>query len=133
MESSPAPSIPNSQAQQLLFVGRSLDFQSTADQALTKVFGGTNAIVNYVVAMRKTGGATVACAGGVYTASAKGGSALVAAAQSWVTLASNVNVSATLAALAGTTITGPNLFLSLTSGSTAAVTADLFVFGVVVD
>lgn len=123
----------NTSVQQLLFVGRALDFQSTADQALTKVFGGTNAIVTQVVAVRKSGGASIACAGGIYTAAAKGGSALVSAAQSWVTLAANVNVSATLAAIAGTTVAGSALYLSLTTGSTAAVTADVFVFGVIVD
>lgn len=128
---SPAPS----SLQQLLFVGRGLDFQSTADQALAKQFSGTNFIITKVVAVRKTGGATVAAAGGIYTAAAKGGSALVAATQSWINLSgAGKIVDATLAALLGTDVQSASpLYLSLTTGSTGAVTADVFIFGIVVD
>lgn len=121
--------------EQLLFVGRGLDFQSTADQALAKQFTGTNFVITSVQAARKTGGATVVCAGGIYTAAAKGGSALVAAAQSWIGLSGAGKIAqATLAAIVGTDAqSAATLYLSLTTGSTAAVTADLFVFGVIVD
>lgn len=119
---------------QILFIGRGLNFQSTADQALTKNFGGTKYRIMDICAAWKTGGASVACAGGVYDATAKGGNALVAAAQSWVTLASGVIVTAALAAIAGTTLeSAATLYLSLTTGSTAACTADVFVFGYALD
>lgn len=126
---------PRSSIQQLLFAGRGLDFQSTADQALAKQFSGTNFIITKVVAVRKTGGATVAVAGGIYTAAAKGGSALVAAAQSWINLSgAGKIVDATLAAVDATDVqTASPLYLSLSTGSTGAVTADLFIFGIVVD
>ncbi len=120
------------QAQQL-FVIRSANMQLTTDQALTKMFVGTKYRVTDVIAVRKTGAASVVCAGGIYDAASKGGNALVATAQSWVLLAANVNVVPTLAAVAATTVLNPALYLSLTTGSTAACTADIFVYGYVVD
>jgi hypothetical protein len=118
--------------QQLLFVGRSLNFQSTADQALTKQFSGTNYVVTNVIAKQVTGGASVTCAGGVYDATAKGGNAIVATAQSWVTLAANVIIPATVVALTPQ-LSAAAIYLSLTTGSTAAVTGDVFVFGFLID
>jgi len=119
---------------QVLFVGRGLNFQLATDQQLTKIFAGTNYKITDIIAVRKTGGASVACAGGVYDAASKGGNAIVGVAQSWVTLAANVNVTATLAALVQTTLTSSaTVYLSLTTGSTAAVTADVFIFGYVID
>lgn len=120
--------------QQTLFIGRGLDFHIATDQALTKVFNGTNWQPTSIVAVRKSGAASVACAGGLYDAASKGGNAIVAAAQSWVTLASGIIVNATLAALTGTALlTSAAAYLSLTTGSTAAVTADVFIFGVCLD
>jgi hypothetical protein len=116
-------------AQQLLFVLRGANMQSTSDQTFTKVYGGTNYFVTSIVARQRSGGASVACAGGVYDAATKGGNAIVVAAQSWVTLASGVIVSAALAALTGTTLLTNTPILSLTTGSTAACTADLYIYG----
>lgn len=116
-----------------LFMGRSLNFQSTADQPLVKQFTGTLYRITDIVAVRRTGGATVACAGGIYDAAGKGGNAVVGALQSWVALASGVIVTPVLAALAGATALTGSLILSLTTGSTAAVTADVFVYGYVID
>lgn len=127
------PVVPPNQQGQQLFVLRGANFQSTADQAFTRLFAGTNYRITDIIAVRKTGGATVTCAGGIYDAASKGGNALVAAAQSWVTLAANVNVVATLAAVVSTALTSATPFLSLTTGSTAAVTADVFIFGYCID
>jgi len=118
---------------QLLFVLRAANMQSTADQQFTRIFGGTKYAVTHVYASRVSGAASVACAGGIYSAASKGGDALVAAAQSWVSLASGVIVNATLAAVAGTALETATPYLSLTTGSTAACTADIFIFGVVLD
>lgn len=120
-------------AAQLLFVIRSANMQLTTDQALTKSFTGTKYRVTDVIAVRKTGAASIACAGGIYDAATKGGNALVATAQSWITLATAINVVPTLAAVAATTVLDPTLYLSLTTGSTAACTADIFVYGYIVD
>ena len=107
------------------------NMQSTADQAFTKMFPGTAYLVSDIVAVRRSGGTTVACAGGVCDAAAKGGNAIVAAGQSWLNLsAANKIVKATLAAIAGTdAFVAATAFLSLTTGSTAAATADLYIFG----
>lgn len=118
-----------STSQQLLFYIPSANFQLTTDQVLTRVFSGTNYFLTNIVARQRTGAATVVCAGGIYDTVAKGGSAVVTAAQSWVTLASGVIVSASLAGLDATTLLANTLILSLTTGSTAAVTADVFCYG----
>jgi len=121
--------MPPANFDQLLFVGRALNFQLTSDQPLAKVFGGTNYYSTFIVARQRSGAASVVCAGGIYDTAAKGGNALVAAAQSWVTLASGVIVQATLAGLIQTTLLANTPILSLTTGSTGACTADVFIFG----
>ncbi len=124
---------PPNYAMQVLFVIRAANFQLTTDQAFTKLFSGTNYKLTEVIAVRKSGAATVACAGGIYDGASKAGNALVAAAQVWVTLAANVNVTATTAAIAATALTSATPFLSLTTGSTGAVTADVFLLGYCID
>lgn len=121
------------QSGQPLFALRSADMTLTSDQAFTKVGSFTNYAVTSIWANRKTGAGSVACAGGIYTAATKGGDALVSAVQSWVTLAANKVVQATLAALVGTNLETATPILSLTTGSSAALTADIFIFGVVLD
>jgi hypothetical protein len=120
----------NSQQQQLLFKLSGANLQLTTDQPFTKVYSGTNYLITSIVARQRSGAASVICAGGIYDTAAKGGNAIVAAAQSWVTLASGVIVSGTLAALVQTALLTNTPILSLTTGSTAACTADLFIFGV---
>jgi hypothetical protein len=127
------PIVPAAYPEQLLFVGRSLDLQLTTDQVLTKVFSGTNYIPTRVYGVRKSGGVTVACAGGVYTAAAKAGTAIVAASQAWTAVTGALgHIAATIAALTVGFSATP-LYLSLTTGSTGACTADVFVFGIVID
>lgn len=75
----------------------------------------------------------MACAGGIYDAMSKGGNAIVGVAQSWIALASGVNVVPTLAAVVGTSLLSATPYLSLTTGSTAACTADIFIFGYCLD
>lgn len=115
---------------QLIALIRGANFQSTADQAMTRIFGGTSYTVTSIVARQRTGGASVTCAGGVYDTAAKGGNAICAAAQSWVTLASGVIVTAAVANLLQTAVLSNTPILSLTTGSTAAITGDVFVFGI---
>jgi hypothetical protein len=122
------PGFAAASANQLLFKGSALNFQLTTDQPLTKVYGGSAYTVTGIFARQRSGGASVACAGGIYDAASKGGNAWVAVAQSWVSLASGVIVPAVIALTA--TLGTTNLVLSLTTGSTAACTADVYVFGV---
>lgn len=127
--------VPPAGVQQLLFVGRDLNFQLTTDQALTKVHDGGRYKVTQVVAAQKSGAFNTACAGGLYTAASKGGSALVAAGQSYANLtATNKIVDATVAAVNTTDAqSAAQLFVSLTTGNGAALTADVYVFGVILD
>lgn len=73
-------------------------------------------------------------AGGVYTAAAKGGTAIVAAGQVYSALtAATKFVALTLQNSALTDVfdaaTQANLYLSLTTGQGAAATADVYVYG----
>ena len=70
-------------------------------------------------------------AGGIYTAAAKGGVAIVAAAQLWSALTGSTKfLDLTLAAILGTDVrTEATLYLSLTTGQGAAATADIFIIG----
>ncbi len=127
------PGVPPNQTVQELFVLRSANMQLTTDQQFTRAFSGTKYRIMDIIAVNKTGGASVVCAGGIYDAASKGGNALVAAAQSWVTLAANVNVPPAIAAIAGTALLTGTPYLSLTTGSTAACTADIFISGYCID
>lgn len=119
---------------QLLFLKRNANMQSTSDQQFTKMFRGTLYKPTMIVGKRVSGGTTIVCAGGIYTAAAKGGDAIVAAAQSWINMtAAKKIVNASLAALVDTDIHDETPYLSLTTGSTAACLADLFIFGIVLD
>ena len=120
---------------QLLFVLRSADFTLTTDQAMTKVFTGTNWKATTITAVRKTGGYGVACLGGFYTAASKAGNAIVASTQTWAGLSGAGKIAdATLAAVLGTDAqSSASCYLSLSTGNTGALTADCFVFGVILD
>lgn len=119
---------------QLLFVIRGANMELATDQPLAKVFAGTKFLVQSVTASQVSGGATVACAGGIYDAATKGGNAVVGVAQSWINLsAANKIVCATLEAITTTDIIAPTLYLSLTTGSSTACTADIFVYGCPLD
>src|ERR1700682_806781 len=121
-------SLPYGNTGQLLFAGRGLNFQLTSDQALTKVWGGTNYYPTLIVARQRTGGASIACAGGVYDGAAKTGNIIVLAAQSWVTLAAGVIVTAPINVGAALLLSATPI-LSLTTGSTAACTGDVLLYG----
>lgn len=122
------------QLEQTLFVLRGANLQSTADQPFSKVFAGTNYVPTRCLSVCKTGGATVACAGGIYTGAGKTGDQVVALAQSWVAATTpGAVVDASLANMLTTKQSTATPSLSLTTGSTGAATADFFVVGIIVD
>lgn len=110
------------------------DMNVTTDQAITITdltdFPSDKYIVEYIVVTNASISLTTA-AGGVYTAASKGGSAIVAAAQAYSALTANTKfIKATLAGTALTDVlAGGTLYLSLTTGQGAAATADVYVFG----
>lgn len=119
---------------QLLFIIRAADMHITTDQQFTKVFSGTLYKPTHIFGKRVSGGASVACLGGVYTAASKGGDALVASTQSWINLTADKKiVNASLAALVDTDLHTETPYLALSTGSTAACGADIYIFGVVMD
>lgn len=116
-----------------LFVLRAADMTLTSDQAFTKIGAFTSYVVTGVVATRKSGALGVACAGGIYSAATKGGDAIIAAAQSWAGLTGALTaVIAAVANLIGKAETATPI-LSLTTGNTGALTADIFITGTIVD
>lgn len=115
-----------------LFVIRAANMTLTTDQAFTKMFAGTLWIPQFIYANRISGAFGVACVGGIYNTTAKGGTAMVAAAQVWSALTGSLtSVTATLATTVIQNTSTP--YLSLTTGNTGALTADLFIFGSCLD
>lgn len=120
---------------QLLYAGRALDFTLATDQALSRLVDFTNCMITHGVAVLRSGAFNTACAGGIYTATAKGGNAIVAAAQSYANLtAYGKIVNLTLAAVASTDMVAvAPLYFSLTTGNGAALTGDVLLWGIVID
>ena len=116
-----------------LFILRGANLVATADQLFSKVANFTNYVLTDVIAVTKSGGATVACVGGIYTAAAKAGDQIVSAVQSWIGLSSiGLTVRAALANLLLKLETAIPV-LSLTTASATAATADLFLIGLIAD
>lgn len=117
-----------------LFSLSGANMQLTTDQAFTKQGTFTTYVISKVLARQASGGTTVVCAGGIYTAAGKAGSALIAAVQSWINLtATNKIVDATLPAVISTDAQTATPILALTTGSTAAATANFLIFGYALD
>ncbi len=114
-----------------LFALRAANLNVTTDQAFTKNGVFTRYMITRIVARGVTGNALIA-AGGIYTAAAKGGTAVVAAAQAWAAISAlDKALTLTLAALADVLTATP--ILSLTTAAGGAATADVLIYGVVLD
>lgn len=118
---------------QTLFVLRSANMTLTTDQALTRQFTGTNYVVTNVMTVTKSGAFGLACTGGVYTGAGKTGDAVVSAAQSWNGLTSTESTSVVPSSNIIQKQETATPFLSLTTGNTGTLTADLFIQGMVTD
>lgn len=121
--------------EQLLFKISAADMAVTTDQAMTKIFSGTKWTATRIFALRAAGAYNTACLGGVYTAASKGGSAIVAATQTYAGLTGAAKMAdLTLAALLGTDVqSAAVIYVALTTANGAALTADYYVYGVVLD
>lgn len=109
------------------------DFNSTADQAIAIAAGVTKYVIRRIVVVNASVNMTTA-AGGVYGALAKSAPIAVASTQVYTALTAAAKfVDLTLTALCGTDVfTATTLYLSLTTGQGVAATADIFIFGDVV-
>lgn len=104
------------------------NMNALTDQVFIKGFGFTTFLVTSIVATNASTSLTLA-AGGIYPATSKGGTALVAAAQVYSGMtASTIVVNPTLAT--ATTRTDAALYLSLTVAQGGAATADFYIIGV---
>lgn len=104
------------------------NLNSTADQAIpinAAKYNVRRIVVTNVSADISAGLA----AGGVYTAAAKGGTAIVAAVQVYAALTGATIVLDLTLAVSGVARVLANLFLSLTVANGSAATADVYVFG----
>lgn len=106
------------------------DMNVTTDQAFTKNGTFTNFLVFTCRALNPSTSMTTAV-GGIYTAAAKGGDALVANTQVYTSLtAAGAGQGLTLTALGAGLRSDAALYLSLTTAQGAAATADVYVIGV---
>lgn len=109
------------------------NMNSTADQQITMLDNPSKFILRRIVVTNASVSLTTA-AGGVYTAASKGGTAVVAAAQAYSSLTTSalfLDLTLSTTSSASTTVKSsiPNLYLSLTTGQGAAATADVYVYG----
>lgn len=116
------------EASALLGTLKSTNFNSTADQAIPMLYA--KYIVRKITVTNASTNLTLA-AGGIYTATSKGGTALVAATQVYTTLSSATKyLDLTLGALLTTdTQALANLYFSLTTAQGATATADIYIIG----
>ena len=109
------------------------NMNSTSDQRIVMFSNPSKFILRRIVVTNASISLTTA-AGGVYTAASKGGTAVVASSQAYSSLsASTLFLDLTLSTTgsASTTVKSsiPNLYLSLTTAQGAAATADVYVYG----
>src|SRR5580692_2353210 len=109
---------------------RAANFNITTDQACTIPAGVTAWVPTSIIATNCSGTFTLA-AGGVYPATSKGGTALVAAAQAYTALTgATVVLGLTLAAnIATTRQTVNTVYLSLTTAAGGAAPCDFYLIG----
>ncbi len=117
---------------QLLFVLRGANFQIAQDQQFTKVFTGVQWDPQFVVANWTGGAFNTSCAGGIFSAPNKGGSAIVAVGQSWAGLTgASTQVNATVQASTTTFTVTP--YFNLSTPNSGVLTGDIFIFGFCLD
>ena len=102
----------------------------TTDQAIPITRIGSQKYLITKIFVTNASTSLTAADGGIYTATSKGGTAIVAAAQVYTALtAATVGLDLTLAV--NNTYVLDNLYLSLTGAQGGAATADIYVFGVI--
>lgn len=106
------------------------NFNVTTDQAIpiTRI-GSQKYLITKIVVTNASTSLTNAD-GGIYTATSKGGTAIVAAAQVYTALTS-ATVALNLTLAVNNTYTLDNIYFSLTGTQGGAATADIYVFGIV--
>lgn len=111
----------------------SANMNSTDDQRIVMFSNPSKFILRRIVVTNASISLTTA-AGGVYTAASKGGTAVVASSQAYSSLSAStlfLDLTLNTSGSASTTVKSsiPNLYLSLTTAQGAAATADVYVYG----
>jgi hypothetical protein len=105
----------------------------TTDQQITMFSNPSKFVLRRIVVTNASTSLSTA-AGGIYTAVSKGGTAVVAASQAYSTLTTSalfLDLTLNTAGNANITVKSsvPNLYLSLTTAQGGAATADVYVYG----
>lgn len=129
LDSRPAANHIEHHADILIGVLKNADFNSTADQPFH--IKHDDYIIRRIVVVNRSATNLTLAAGGVYTASSKGGTAIVPAAQIYTALTgSRKYVDVALHANTTTNVqTSSTLYLSLTTAQGSSATCDVYVFG----
>lgn len=110
----------------------SANLNTTADQAMSVVGGVTKyAVTAVIVSNVSTNISGGLAAGGIYTATSKGGTAIIPLTQVYTALTgATVALALTLGAgIVSLVLSAATLYLSLTTANGTAATADVHVFG----
>lgn len=99
---------------------------STSDQAMA--IGASKYYIDRMVVTNASTSLTTAI-GGLYQATAKGGTQIIADTQVFSALTVSTKVILLPSLIAGDILTAAQLYLSLTTGQGAASTADFFIYG----
>lgn len=126
LDGTPRGFVPDAYARQIGHLS-SANFNSTADQAITLEHGSQSWTITDILTTNIAVSLTTA-AGGFYTAAAKGGTAIVAASQTY-TGHTGTTTQTNRATIANSGPVSSTLYFSLTTPQGSAVTGDIFVFG----
>ena len=113
----------------LLGVLKSANLNTTSDQAIT-ILNSSKYIVDKVVVANASAnlGASIA-AGGIYSATSKGGTVVVGAAQAYTALTAASKFATMTLALTTDSLTAATLYFSLTTAAGNAATCDIYIYG----
>ncbi|MDE2096314.1 MAG: hypothetical protein KGL39_03645 [Patescibacteria group bacterium] len=128
---SPAAGVYVPKASQLLFSLTGADFNSTSDQQLTAATGFPSTYSLDQILVTNASTSLTTAVGGFYTATSKGGTTVVPAAETYTELTGSTVIKR-LDFNTGANTTndlGSSLYFSLTTAQGATATADIYVFG----
>ena len=110
-----------------------VDLNITTDQIIPIINASKYVVRSIVVTNASVNLSASLAAGGLYSASSKGGTAIVAAAQLYTALTSASVASNLTIAVGAIARTETSLFFSLTTANGSAATVDIYLFGDVLE
>lgn len=117
----------------MLGILQTANFNTTADQAIA-IGGAQKYIIDKIIVTNvSTTLAVSAAAGGFYTGAGKTGTTIVAAAQVYTALTGATKFTALTMALTTDSLTAQTIYFALTTGNGSAATADIYVYGYVLN